>query len=70
MRRTAVTALALDSPEALRPMGSAPLGRIVTRHALPTIRPVNHVLARLWFGRQADAIDPTPISAGAAEASR
>ena len=36
----------LDSVEALRLLGSVSLGRIVfTRHALPTIRPVNHVLA-------------------------
>ncbi|MFD7713102.1 pyridoxamine 5'-phosphate oxidase family protein [Streptomyces sp. NPDC059785] len=35
----------LDSGEALRLLGSVPLGRIVfTRHALPTVRPVNHVL--------------------------
>ncbi|MEU9053622.1 pyridoxamine 5'-phosphate oxidase family protein [Streptomyces sp. NPDC048384] len=35
----------LDSAEALRLLGSVPLGRIVfTRHALPTVRPVNHVL--------------------------
>ncbi|MGR3939051.1 pyridoxamine 5'-phosphate oxidase family protein [Streptomyces sp. BRA346] len=35
----------LDSDEALRLLGSVPFGRIVfTRHALPTIRPVNHVL--------------------------
>ena len=35
----------LDRDEALRLLGSVPLGRIVfTRHALPTIRPVNHVL--------------------------
>jgi hypothetical protein len=37
----------LDSAEALRLLGSVSLGRIVfTRHALPTIRPVNHVLDR------------------------
>ncbi|MCF3132342.1 MULTISPECIES: pyridoxamine 5'-phosphate oxidase family protein [Streptomyces] len=36
----------LDSAEALRLLGSVPLGRVVfTRDALPTIRPVNHVLA-------------------------
>ena len=35
----------LDSDEALRLLGSVSVGRIVfTRHALPTIRPVNHVL--------------------------
>ncbi|TLS45336.1 pyridoxamine 5'-phosphate oxidase family protein [Streptomyces montanus] len=35
----------LDSDEALRLLGSVSLGRIVfTRHALPTIRPVNHIL--------------------------
>ncbi|MEU5438710.1 pyridoxamine 5'-phosphate oxidase family protein [Streptomyces sp. NPDC020719] len=35
----------LDSDAALRLLGSVSLGRIVfTRHALPTIRPVNHVL--------------------------
>ncbi|MFF4805607.1 pyridoxamine 5'-phosphate oxidase family protein [Streptomyces sp. NPDC001351] len=37
----------LDSDEALRLLGSVSLGRIVfTRHALPTVRPVNHVLDR------------------------
>lgn len=35
----------LDPAEALRLLGSVSLGRIVfTRHALPTVRPVNHVL--------------------------
>ncbi|MFF8910649.1 pyridoxamine 5'-phosphate oxidase family protein [Streptomyces olivaceoviridis] len=35
----------LDSDEALRLLGSVSFGRIVfTRHALPTVRPVNHVL--------------------------
>jgi nitroimidazol reductase NimA-like FMN-containing flavoprotein (pyridoxamine 5'-phosphate oxidase superfamily) len=35
----------LDSGEALRLLGSVSVGRVVfTRHALPTIRPVNHVL--------------------------
>ncbi|WP_416975018.1 pyridoxamine 5'-phosphate oxidase family protein [Streptomyces sp. 4F14] len=35
----------LDSVEALRLLGSVSLGRVVfTRHALPTVRPVNHVL--------------------------
>jgi hypothetical protein len=35
----------LDSSEALRLLGSVSLGRIVfTRQALPTVRPVNHVL--------------------------
>ncbi|MFB7497504.1 pyridoxamine 5'-phosphate oxidase family protein [Streptomyces sp. NPDC056161] len=35
----------LDRAEALRLLGSVPLGRVVfTRHALPTVRPVNHVL--------------------------
>jgi hypothetical protein len=35
----------LDSDEALRLLGGVSLGRIVfTRQALPTIRPVNHVL--------------------------
>ncbi|MFI7277447.1 pyridoxamine 5'-phosphate oxidase family protein [Streptomyces sp. NPDC049879] len=37
--------VALDSDEALRLLGSVSLGRIVfTRYALPTIRPVQHVL--------------------------
>ncbi|MFJ9535869.1 pyridoxamine 5'-phosphate oxidase family protein [Streptomyces sp. NPDC101225] len=35
----------LDRAEAWRLLGSVSLGRIVfTRHALPTIRPVNHIL--------------------------
>ncbi|MGW0566025.1 pyridoxamine 5'-phosphate oxidase family protein [Streptomyces tauricus] len=35
----------LADDEALRLLGSVSLGRIVfTRHALPTVRPVNHVL--------------------------
>ncbi|MDR6975931.1 hypothetical protein J2X68_002619 [Streptomyces sp. 3330] len=35
----------LDGVEALRLLGSVSLGRIVfTRHALPTVRPVNHAL--------------------------
>ncbi|OIK03688.1 pyridoxamine 5'-phosphate oxidase family protein [Streptomyces monashensis] len=35
----------LDRVEALRLLGSVPLGRIVfTRQALPTVRPVSHVL--------------------------
>ncbi|MEV0494116.1 pyridoxamine 5'-phosphate oxidase family protein [Streptomyces atratus] len=35
----------LGSDEALRLLGSVSVGRIVfTRHALPTVRPVNHVL--------------------------
>ncbi|QTD96917.1 pyridoxamine 5'-phosphate oxidase family protein [Streptomyces cyanogenus] len=35
----------LDGDEALRLLGSVSFGRIVfTRHALPTVRPVNHVL--------------------------
>src|SRR3954466_6782986 len=35
----------LDSAEALRLLGSVSLGRVVfTLHALPTVRPVNHVL--------------------------
>ncbi|ARP68615.1 pyridoxamine 5'-phosphate oxidase family protein [Streptomyces pluripotens] len=35
----------LDRAEALRLLGSVPLGRIVfTRQALPTVHPVNHVL--------------------------
>lgn len=35
----------LDSAEALRLLGSVSLGRIVfTRHALPAVRPVNHIL--------------------------
>jgi pyridoxamine 5'-phosphate oxidase-like protein len=35
----------LDSREALRLLASVSFGRIVfTRHALPTVRPVNHVL--------------------------
>lgn len=37
--------VALDSLDALRLLGSVSLGRIVfTQRALPTIRPVNHVL--------------------------
>ncbi|WP_030345960.1 pyridoxamine 5'-phosphate oxidase family protein [Streptomyces sp. NRRL S-1022] len=37
----------LDPVEALRLLGSVSLGRIVfTRQALPTVRPVNHVLDR------------------------
>ncbi|MFJ7903128.1 pyridoxamine 5'-phosphate oxidase family protein [Streptomyces sp. NPDC096198] len=37
----------LDLAEALRLLGSVALGRIVfTRQALPTVRPVNHVLDR------------------------
>ncbi|MER6631252.1 pyridoxamine 5'-phosphate oxidase family protein [Streptomyces sp. NPDC000987] len=37
--------VALDSAEALQLLGSVSFGRIVfTQHALPTIRPVNHVL--------------------------
>ncbi|MGQ4360352.1 pyridoxamine 5'-phosphate oxidase family protein [Streptomyces sp. SAS_272] len=39
------TSVELDGVEALRLLGSVSLGRIVfTRHALPTVRPVNHVL--------------------------
>ncbi|MEU2563207.1 pyridoxamine 5'-phosphate oxidase family protein [Streptomyces longispororuber] len=35
----------LDSAEALRLLGSVSLGRVVfTQHALPTIRPVNHLV--------------------------
>ncbi|AZP15516.1 pyridoxamine 5'-phosphate oxidase family protein [Streptomyces aquilus] len=35
----------LDSSEALRLLGGVSLGRVVfTRHALPQIRPVNHVV--------------------------
>lgn len=35
----------LDRSEAMRLLGSVSLGRVVfTRHALPTIRPVNHVV--------------------------
>ncbi|WP_199791385.1 pyridoxamine 5'-phosphate oxidase family protein [Streptomyces sp. 142MFCol3.1] len=35
----------IDRDEALRLLGSVAFGRIVfTRHALPTIRPVNHIL--------------------------
>ncbi|MFJ4201154.1 pyridoxamine 5'-phosphate oxidase family protein [Streptomyces sviceus] len=35
----------IDSVEALRLLGSVSVGRVVfTQHALPTIRPVNHVL--------------------------
>ncbi|MER5204736.1 pyridoxamine 5'-phosphate oxidase family protein [Streptomyces sp. NPDC002825] len=35
----------LDPDEALRLLGSVPMGRIVfTRQALPAIRPVNHIL--------------------------
>ncbi|MEU8758830.1 pyridoxamine 5'-phosphate oxidase family protein [Streptomyces sp. NPDC048659] len=37
--------LRLDAAEALRLLGSVPLGRIVfTRRALPTVRPVNHLV--------------------------
>lgn len=37
--------VALDGDEALRLLGSVSFGRVVfTRHALPTVRPVNHVL--------------------------
>ncbi|UNZ16000.1 pyridoxamine 5'-phosphate oxidase family protein [Streptomyces sp. 891-h] len=37
----------LDGTESLRLLGSVSLGRIVlTRHALPTIRPVNHIVDR------------------------
>ncbi|MFE2140533.1 pyridoxamine 5'-phosphate oxidase family protein [Streptomyces sp. NPDC059456] len=37
----------LGADEALRLLGTAELGRIVfTRHALPAVRPVNHVLDR------------------------
>nr|WP_244313479.1 pyridoxamine 5'-phosphate oxidase family protein [Streptomyces zinciresistens] len=48
-RRTAPPAprrrVELDGAEALRLLGSVSLGRIVfTRHALPTVRPVNHAL--------------------------
>lgn len=36
----------LTPAEALRRLGSAPMGRVVfTMHALPTIRPVSHVLS-------------------------
>ncbi|MEH0637815.1 pyridoxamine 5'-phosphate oxidase family protein [Streptomyces bottropensis] len=39
------TSVELDGVEALRLLGSVSLGRVVfTRHALPTVRPVNHVL--------------------------
>ncbi|UIX34210.1 pyridoxamine 5'-phosphate oxidase family protein [Streptomyces sp. GQFP] len=39
------TSVELDGDEALRLLGSVSLGRVVfTRHALPTVRPVNHVL--------------------------
>lgn len=42
---TAVRRIELDPAEALRLMGSVSLGRIVfTRQALPTVRPVNHVM--------------------------
>ncbi|MFD7624897.1 pyridoxamine 5'-phosphate oxidase family protein [Streptomyces sp. NPDC059851] len=35
----------LDRGEALRLLGTVPLGRVVfTRHALPAVRPVNHLL--------------------------
>ncbi|MDV9172393.1 pyridoxamine 5'-phosphate oxidase family protein [Streptomyces sp. W16] len=35
----------MDETEALRLLGSVPMGRIAfTRQALPTIRPVNHIL--------------------------
>ncbi|MFI6654855.1 pyridoxamine 5'-phosphate oxidase family protein [Streptomyces sp. NPDC050523] len=35
----------LDTREAIRLLGSVSVGRVVfTRHALPTVRPVNHVL--------------------------
>ncbi|WP_329596338.1 pyridoxamine 5'-phosphate oxidase family protein [Streptomyces pseudovenezuelae] len=37
--------IGIDSAEALRLLGSVSVGRIVfTQHALPTVRPVNHVL--------------------------
>lgn len=37
--------VALDRAEALRLLGSVSMGRVVfTRRALPTVRPVNHVL--------------------------
>jgi hypothetical protein len=43
--RGAHTSVELDEVEALRLLGSVSLGRVVfTRHALPTVRPVNHVL--------------------------
>ncbi|WP_199831051.1 pyridoxamine 5'-phosphate oxidase family protein [Streptomyces sp. NBRC 110028] len=39
------TSIELDGDEALRLLGSVSFGRIAfTRHALPTVRPVNHVL--------------------------
>nr|WP_145486715.1 MULTISPECIES: pyridoxamine 5'-phosphate oxidase family protein [Streptomyces] len=42
---TAQRRIDLDRTEALRLLGSVSLGRIVfTRQALPTVRPVNHVL--------------------------
>ncbi|MEU6864431.1 pyridoxamine 5'-phosphate oxidase family protein [Streptomyces sp. NPDC046876] len=35
----------LEREEALRLLGTVPLGRVVfTRHALPAVRPVNHLL--------------------------
>ncbi|MEU6379219.1 pyridoxamine 5'-phosphate oxidase family protein [Streptomyces sp. NPDC046909] len=38
-------AVSLDPDEALRLLGSVPLGRVVfTQKALPAVRPVNHVL--------------------------
>ncbi|MET9450535.1 pyridoxamine 5'-phosphate oxidase family protein [Streptomyces cinerochromogenes] len=41
----AIQRIDLDHAEALRLLGSVSLGRIVfTRQALPTVRPVNHVL--------------------------
>ncbi len=42
---TAQRRIDLDRTEALRLLGSVSLGRVVfTRQALPTVRPVNHVL--------------------------
>lgn len=36
----------LSQEEALRLLGEVPIGRVVfTRHALPAIRPVNHIVA-------------------------
>ncbi|MFD5794004.1 pyridoxamine 5'-phosphate oxidase family protein [Streptomyces diastatochromogenes] len=44
-RQPAHRRVTLDRAEALRLLGSVSLGRVVfTRQALPTVRPVNHVL--------------------------
>jgi hypothetical protein len=50
----------IDGAEALRLLGSVPMGRIAfTRQALPTIRPVNHIVDDgVVVAYEADAIDP------------